>query len=223
MRRSEINAYIREAESLFDRYCFKLPQWASWGPSDWQCKGLECDEIRKCGLGWDITDFGSGDFLKCGLLLITLRNGVPGDSKYKKTYAEKIMVVREMQVTPMHFHWHKMEDIINRGGGDLVMQLWKASFKEELSDEKFSVSMDGVEKNLAPGETIRLKPGESIALEPYVYHKFWAENGIVMAGEVSMVNDDKNDNRFYLPAGRFPKIDEDEAPLRLLCNEYPNT
>ena len=29
------------------------------------------------------------------------------------------------------------------------------------------------------------------------------------------------DNRFNPPVGRFPKIEEDEAPYRLLCNEYP--
>jgi len=36
-----------------------------------------------------------------------------------------------------------------------------------------------------------------------------------------MCNDDNGDNRFYLPAGRFPEIEEDEPPYRLLCNEYP--
>ena len=29
------------------------------------------------------------------------------------------------------------------------------------------------------------------------------------------------DNRFLNPLGRFPTIEEDEAPYRLLCNEYP--
>ena len=36
-----------------------------------------------------------------------------------------------------------------------------------------------------------------------------------------MCNDDANDNRFYEELGRFPKIEEDEEPYRLLCNEYP--
>jgi len=39
---------------------------------------------------------------------------------------------------------------------------------------------------------------------------------------VSKVNDDANDNRFLEPAGRFPEIDEDEAPLYLLVSDYPN-
>ena len=38
----------------------------------------------------------------------------------------------------------------------------------------------------------------------------------------SQCNDDETDNRFYEKVGRFPEIEEDEAPYRLLCNEYPN-
>ena len=36
-----------------------------------------------------------------------------------------------------------------------------------------------------------------------------------------MTNDDNVDNRFYEKQGRFPTIEEDETPLYLLCNEYP--
>ncbi len=43
----------------------------------------------------------------------------------------------------------------------------------------------------------------------------------MLIGEVSMCNDDNTDNRFLKPLGRFPTIEEDEAPYRLLCNEYP--
>jgi len=52
-------------------------------------------------------------------------------------------------------------------------------------------------------------------------HKFWATGGRVLAGEVSLVNDDAKDNRFYEPIGRFPAIEEDEPPLYLLCTDYP--
>ena len=45
--------------------------------------------------------------------------------------------------------------------------------------------------------------------------------GPVLLGEVSQCNDDNTDNRFNPPMGRFPKIEEDEPPYRLLCNEYP--
>jgi D-lyxose ketol-isomerase len=54
-----------------------------------------------------------------------------------------------------------------------------------------------------------------------MYHSFWAEGGKTLIGEVSMVNDDNADNRFYEPMGRFPQIEEDEEALYLLCNEYP--
>lgn len=221
MKRSELNHYIDEAKQFFDKHCFKLPPWAFFSPAQWKNKGAEYDEIRQNMLGWDVTDFGTGKFNEIGLLLFTIRNGNFNNPNDAKTYAEKIMIVREKQITPTHFHWNKMEDIINRGGGELCIQLWKASEKEELSDENFTVQTDGVTRQIKPGDILRLQPGESITLEPYVYHKFWAENGLTMVGEVSKVNDDTNDNRFLEPLGRFPAIEEDEPAVHCLCNEYP--
>jgi len=220
MKRSELNNYLREAKAFFKKHKFELPPWASWSPEQWKRKGRECDEIRKNKLGWDITDFGGGDYKKLGLLLFTIRNGCYGE-KNGKPYAEKIMISRVNQVTPTHFHWNKMEDIINRGGGDLVMRLWKADKKEGLSKESFTVQVDGVTRKMKSGGLLRLKTGESITLEPYIYHRFWAEKSMCLIGEVSMVNDDANDNRFHDKVGRFPEIEEDEKPLHLLCNEYP--
>ena len=65
-----------------------------------------------------------------------------------------------------------------------------------------------------------LRPGDSITLVPELYHAFWAEKGRVLVGEVSSVNDDAADNRFYEPVGRFPAIEEDVPPMRLLVNDY---
>ncbi len=220
MKRSEINNEMRKAIAFFKKNKFNLPEWAFWSPKQWRAKGGDCDEIRRNGLGWDITDFGSGDFRRNGLLLFTIRNGRPNGGA-AKSYAEKIMVVLDKQLTPIHYHWQKMEDIINRGGAVLVMRLWKAGRNDELSRQSFTVQIDGVTNRVGPGDRIRLKPGQSITLEPFVYHCFWAEGGTCLVGEVSKVNDDSADNRFHEPAGRFPKIDEDEAPLHLLCNEYP--
>ena len=174
-------------------------------------------------LGWDITDFGQGDFSKIGLFLITIRNGnqkMP--EKYPKTYAEKLMIVREQQITPMHFHWNKMEDIINAGGGNLIIKLYNSTEDEKLADTDVVVSMDGVQQTFPAGTEVRLEPGQSITLTPGLYHRFWGEagKGTVLVREVSMCNDDSNDNCFYDPAGRFPEIEEDEEPLHLLCNEY---
>jgi hypothetical protein len=138
-----------------------------------------------------------------------------------KTYAEKIMLVRQNQVTPLHFHWSKMEDIINRGGADLAVQVWLSDENEGLSDRDVPVTMDGITKTVPAGTILYLKPGESITMQRYLYHTFWGEGGDAVVGEVSMVNDDAKDNRFLEKQPRFPGIDEDEAPEYLLCNEYP--
>jgi len=55
----------------------------------------------------------------------------------------------------------------------------------------------------------------SFRLPPWAYFSpdEWAQKGDAY--------DDNTDNRFYEPVGRFPAIEEDEAPLHLLCNEYP--
>jgi len=131
------------------------------------------------------------------------------------------MIAGVHQITPTHFHWKKMEDIINRGGGDLCLQVWKADQQtEEITDLSFTMKIDGVERSFNAGDIVRLKPGESICFEPYIYHKFWAEGGPALIGEVSTVNDDSNDNRFYESLGRYPEIVEDEPSRFCLCNEY---
>ena len=223
MTRSEVNSLMREALDFIGKHGFCLPPFVTCPASEWELRGDDYDEIRDNSLGWDITDFGSGDFEKIGLLLITIRNGNLGDKRYPKPYAEKIMIVRERQVTPMHFHWHKMEDIINRGGGDLMLQVYGSTRDEALADTDVTISVDGQRRALKAGSIVRLRPGESITMSPRTYHSFWGESGLgqVLAGEVSQVNDDTKDNRFLEPAGRFPSLIEDEKPLYLLCTEYP--
>jgi hypothetical protein len=223
MRRTEINAIMRKAMGFLKDRRFELPPFAFWSPDEWRKRGHEADEIRRNALGWDITDFGSGDFQRLGLFIFTIRNGNLSNPDDRKAYAEKILIVEEDQVTPMHFHWSKMEDIINRGGGNLMMQLYNATEDEKLADTPVEVSCDGVKRTVPAGGTVRLTPGESITIVQRLYHKFWGESGkgTVLVGEVSSVNDDRTDNRFREPMGRFPQIEEDEAPLHLLCNEYP--
>jgi len=220
MKRSEVNQIIRDAKVFFDEHQFRLPDWATWSPKQWKGAYKRCAEIIDNQLGWDITDFGSGDFAKTGLMLFTIRNG--NWNKQDKSYCEKIMIADENQETPMHFHWKKMEDIINRGGGNLVMELYEATKEGGLTDHNVSISIDGVENTFSAGEKVILKPGQSITLKPYVYHRFYGEqrHGKVLIGEVSTVNDDANDNRFYQEIGRFPEIEEDEQPLHLLVSDY---
>jgi len=223
VKRSEINALIRDGEEFFARCGFALPPFAGWSPEEWRSVGPEADEIRARGLGWDLTDFGSGNFSRTGLLLFTVRNGDARDPA-SKCYAEKAMIVREGQVTPCHFHWRKTEDIICRAGGRLVIELANATGDESaLAETDVQVSTDGVARRLPARATVTLAPGESITLVPRLYHRFWGEagSGPVLVGEVSSVNDDAADNRFLEPTGRFPKIEEDEPPYRHLCTEYP--
>ena len=134
MKRSEINAVIRKFEALLDKYSFARPPFLSWTPEEWQTKGHEYDEIRDNMLGWDVTDYGMGQFDTLGLALITIRNGNVHNPKYTKCYAEKIMMCDEGQVSPMHFHWNKMEDIINRGGNEIHFKLYNATKDEQLAD-----------------------------------------------------------------------------------------
>ena len=115
-----------------------------------------------------------------------------------------------------------MEDIINRGGGDLVVKVYNSTEDEQFADTDVDIYMDGRHFTVKAGSEIRIKPGESISIQAGMYHTFWAEGGKTLLGEVSKVNDDRVDNRFYEPTGRFPEIEEDAKPLYLLGNEYPD-
>jgi D-lyxose ketol-isomerase len=219
VKRSQINSLITEAAEFFLSMGFRLPPFAFYSMADWRKTRNDAREIFDVGLGWDITDFGLGRYSETGLLLFTIRNGRPG-SDYLKTYAEKIMLVKVNQVTPLHFHHLKTEDIINRGGGRLVFRFHHADDAGGLSMNPVKIVTDGVRRTVKAGAKVALGPGESVTLPPGLYHSFHAEGAPVMTGEVSSVNDDLGDNRFYEPVGRFPEIEEDEEPKHLLCNEY---
>ena len=112
MKRSTINGLIAEAKALFAEHHFRLPPFAFWTPQDWAGAGHEADEIRDNGLGWDVTDFGAGDFEALGLLLFTIRNGnYQNPDRYPKLYAEKVMVVKPRQVTTLALSFdHRLVD-----------------------------------------------------------------------------------------------------------------
>jgi len=220
LKRSEINRHLKSARAFFDDRGFALPPWADWTVEDWLGNREACGALFAGSLGWDLTDFGSEDYEKRGLMLFTLRNG--NSQEPGKTYAEKIMVVGEGQETPLHFHWDKTEDIINRGGGNLIVEIHGSDEGEGLTDADVTVMVDALPRTVAAGEPIRLGPGESITLTTGLYHRFYGEpgRGRVLVGEVSRVNDDEKDNRFYESLGRFPDIQEDQAPWRLLVGDY---
>ena len=189
MKRSEINAVIKKFEALLAEYKFALPPYLSFTPEEWAEKGHEYDEIRDNALGWDVTDYGEGHFDTLGLALITIRNGNVHNPKYKKPYAEKIMMCDSGQVSPMHYHINKMEDIINRGGNDIVFTFYNADqtkvYRTEDGREIFEkdfendvlIYKDGRQYKVKAGEPVRLHNGESITLVPYQYHEFIIPEG----------------------------------------------
>lgn len=224
MKRSEINDVIKELEATIVGQGLYMPPFCHWTPQEWSSKGAEFDEIRDNRLGWDITDYGLGQFSKVGMALITVRNGNQQLTQYAKPYAEKLLYLREGQHSPMHYHRYKMEDIINRGGGTVMIHVYNADAQDQLCSTAVTVNQDGRTYSVPAGTAIALKPGESITLYPRQYHDFdvLPGTGNVLLGEVSMCNDDETDNVFLETVGRFPAIEEDEPPYRLLCNEYPN-
>ena len=222
MRRSEINRIVQDAEAFFGAQNFSLPPFAGWTLDDWGTVGSEAAEIVDHNLGWDITDFGKGDFSACGLVLFTIRNGASANLQRRqgKIYCEKLALIAEGQVCPSHHHFVKVEDIIARGGGKLAIELHNAGDDGAFRDTDIVISQDGIRRTLPAGSTVILDHGESLTLEPCHYHRIWAQGGPCMFGEVSVVNDDANDNRFHEPVGRFPEIEEDETPYRLLIGDY---
>ena len=136
MRRSEINKALKEMEAMCRKLQFQLPPFCSFTPAQWQMLGHEYDEVRECMLGWDITDYGMGDFNKLGFSLVTIRNGKRDMAdKYPKVYAEKLLYLKEGQYAPNHFHWFKTEDIINRGGGNVLIRVYNSLENEEIDYE----------------------------------------------------------------------------------------
>jgi len=222
--RSLINHSIAEATAVFARFGLALPPWAYWTPAEWASQGQTCDEIRVCMLGWDVTDFGSGDFPKIGRTLFTLRNGTTRHAGYPKTYAQKYLCNPERQRAPAHFHRAKMEDICCLAGGNMLVQIQAAGPDDRPVDTPLVVKVDGIARTLTAGEIVRLRPGQSICIPPRTVHQFWGEagTGFTVSGEVSSVCDDWNDNAFLVDYGvRFPTITEDAPRTHYLCHEYP--
>ncbi|MFC0244457.1 D-lyxose/D-mannose family sugar isomerase [Falsochrobactrum ovis] len=224
MKRSEINEIIRESDSFIRSFGYILPPFAYWSAEELKERTAnDARAIRDARLGWDITDYGQGNFADLGLFLFTVRNGNAADLKRGTgmLYAEKIMISRKNQLSPMHRHVVKAEDIINRGGGTLVLELFNSAPDGSVDEESdVTVAVDGRMVTQKAGAHLKLQPGESVTLLPGNWHAFWGEGDDVLIGEVSTVNDDLTDNIFREPIGRFSDIEENEQPLHLLVSDY---
>ena len=228
MKRSKINHLLDEGVAFLESRSISLPTQAFWNLEDWSKNRENAAELKKRGIGWDLTDFGSGKFESIGLLCYTLSNGIIGPEglPVDQAYSNKLLIVGENQVTPMHHHRSKTEDIINTGGGNLQIKLFNVSSAEKPDTKNpVKVLRNGIWTIYAPGTMITLHPGERVRLDPGHYHEFWGQagQGKVLVEEVSSVNDDRTDNIFADEFGRFPEIIEDEAPKYLLCTELPGT
>jgi D-lyxose ketol-isomerase len=181
MKRSTINRACRDALACFARHHWALPPEPQW----------------------DVTDFGLGDFDRCGLTLLTLAS--------EAEYCEKLMYARRGQLTPCHAHARKKEDIICRQG-ELALRLWpqRPDAARDFAPT-FPLRLNGRVVELRVGQPIPLGAGSRVTLTPGTWHEFEPLSGECIIGEVSTANDDRHDNFFLDPAiGRHPLIDEDE-------------
>lgn len=223
MKRSEINAYIKWAEELLEKYQFKLPRYAYWDMNMWKENRDKLETIRTVMMGWDITDFGSNDFEKIGAVLFTARNGNLKHPGLGSPYAEKYLLFHEGQQLPIHYHASKTEDIINRGGGVMSIRFFRSKEDGTVDyDSNVTFFSDGIPYTVKAGEPVDITTGNSVRITPFLYHTFGAKKGCgpLIVGEVSAVNDDLTDNYWAEPIARFADIEEDEPMWRPLCNEY---
>jgi D-lyxose ketol-isomerase len=160
---------------------------------------------------WDVTDFGLGAYLRYGLVLVNLAE--------EPEYCEKLMYALKNMTTPAHMHKKKKEDIICRWG-ELEVVVWNDAALTK--GDAVSLKINGRDKEIRSGQAIQLQAGERITLVPGVYHEFYPASEECIIGEVSTANDDLHDNFFVNPdIGRFPGVEEDEAPLLKLVSDAP--
>ena len=222
MKRSEIQEAVSWAKEFLRKNNFALPMFAEWSLGEWKKRREEAGTIIRTMRGWDVTTFGSDDFSRMGAVLFTIRNGLP-DGSCGCPYAEKLILMKEGQVLPNHFHRQKTEDIINRSGGILLIRVFN-SLPDGSVDRTGDVPilMDGIEYTVPAGTDVEITRGNSMTIRPGLYHLFMAKPGCgdLIVGEVSSVNDDRTDNYFETKRPRFVPVEEDCAITVPLCNEY---
>lgn len=222
MKRSEIQEAIGWARDLLRTNNFSLPMFADWDLAEWKKRRDTADVIIRTMRGWDVTTFGHDDFARMGAVLFTIRNGLP-DGSAGCPYAEKLIMMKEGQVLPNHYHAQKTEDIINRGGGVLIIRVYN-SLADGSVDRAGDVRIltDGMERYVPAGTDVEITRGNSMTIYPGLYHLFTPKKGCgdLIVGEVSSINDDRTDNYFEEKRPRFIPVEEDVPVEVPLCNEY---
>lgn len=221
MKRSELEVIIDSSLAMMDRQGFRLPPYARWTPAQWREAGQGTKALRSAGLGWNIVEFEQGAFFKSGIAVFTLRMGDHHDlSKGAgRLYAEKAFVLFEGQSVPHHYHRVKTEDLINRGGGILGVNLVKVDGDGEPLDEAITLERNGIDVTVPARATLQLEPGESVVLVPGVAHAFIGVSEVV-CGEISLANDDATDNYFLQPLPAASPVTEDIPARHLVLADY---
>ena len=79
-------------------YRFALPPFCGFTPEEWKEKGHDYDEIRDNMLGWGHHRLWAwGILTRWGSPSSPLRNGNLKLDQYTKTYAEKLLYIKEGQ------------------------------------------------------------------------------------------------------------------------------
>ena len=225
MKRSTINTIMAEADDLIRKHGFVLPPFAYWTPEDFKGRSatrasrdrralrlghhrLRRRAVRRDGPVpvhpaqwpvWQICKRGGG-----------------------MCYAEKLLISRQDQLSPMHTHVIKAEDIINRGGATLVVELFGSDdagqFRRGSRWNGLAAMASGA--ITSPAKNCASRPEKASPCGPATGTPSGATAATCLIGEVSTVNDDETDNIFREPIGRFANIEEDVAPTHLLVSDY---
>ena len=221
MRRSEIEAIIEKSLAVMGAEGFRLPSFAGWTPAQWREQAVATKALRAAGLGWNIVEFEKDAFFRSGIAVFTLRMGDYRELSRGggRLYAEKAFVLFESQRVPHHYHRVKTEDLINRGGGVLGVNLVKVDADGKPLAEAITLERNGIEVSVPADTTLHLEPGESVVLPPGLAHAFIGVNE-VLCGEISLANDDATDNYFLEPLPVPSPILEDVPARHLVLADY---
>lgn len=221
MKRSEIEAIIGKSLAMMASQRFYLPPFAGWTPEQWREQAEPTRAMRAAGVGWNIVEFEKDAFFRSGIAVFTLRMGDYRDlpKGAGRLYAEKAFVLFEGQRVPHHYHRVKTEDLINRGGGILGVDLVRVNEQGMELDDDITLERNGVEITVPAHTVLQLEPGESIVLLPGLAHAFIGVSE-VLCGEISLANDDATDNYFLQPLPTSSPIVEDSPARHLVLADY---